>query len=55
MKSLAIAILSVLGLSACVAVPVDRPGVYVAPPAVVVQPYGYYHYYYGPRHPRHRW
>ena len=37
-------------LSGCVAVPVEPGPVYaapVAPPVVVVRPYGYYGYYYG--------
>ncbi len=54
MKKFAWILITALGLSGCVAVPVGEPGVYVAPPTVVVQPYGYYGYYgyrgYGPRH-----
>ena len=50
MKRLAILLLAGVGLAGCVAV--AEPGLYVAPPTVVVQPYGYYGYYgyYGPRH-----
>ena len=51
MKRLAILLLAGVGLAGCVAV-AEPPSVYVGPPAVVVQPYGYYGYYgyYGPRH-----
>lgn len=68
MKRLAILLLAGVGLAGCVAVaePLPPPGVYVAPPPVVVRPYGYYGYYgyyggprygyyhrhyYGPRYP----
>lgn len=48
MKSLLLVILSVAALSGCAVVPAyGPPGVYVAPPAVVVGPpygYGYYGY-----------
>jgi len=60
MKKLALILIAGLGLAGCVAVPVGEPGVYVAPPTVVVQPYGYYgyryggHNYYGPRHSYYR-
>lgn len=57
MKKLILILLAGIGLAGCVAV--AEPGVYVAPPTVVVQPYGYYGYYgyygrgyyrpYGPR------
>ena len=54
MKKLILVLLVGIGLSGCVAVPVGEPGVYVAPPTVVVQPYGYYRYggprYYGHHH-----
>jgi hypothetical protein len=52
MKKLVAVVIAVAGLAGCVAVPVGEPGVYVAPPSVVVQPYGYYGYYrgYGHRH-----
>jgi len=55
MKRLTLVVLAVAGLAGCVAVPVSEPGVYVAPPSVVVQPYFYGHYYYGPRHHRYRY
>lgn len=38
-------------LGGCVVAPVGGPPeYYAAPPAVVVQPYGYYGYYRGPHH-----
>jgi hypothetical protein len=56
MKRLTLVLLAVAGLAGCVAVPVAEPGVYVAPPTVVVQPYFYGGYYYrGGYGPRHRW
>jgi len=55
MKRLTLVVLAVAALAGCVAVPVAEPGVYVSPPTVVVQPYFYGHYYYGPRHHRYRY
>ncbi len=53
MKLLTLLILASTSLAGCVVVPVDPPGMYVAPiiaPAVVIRPYGHGHY----RGPRHR-
>lgn len=54
-KKLLVVLFAGLGLAGCVAVPVAEPGVYVAPPTVVVQPYYYGGYYYRNYGPRHRW
>ncbi len=55
MKRLAALILASAGLAGCVAVPVaEPPGVYAAPPAVVVRPYFYGGYYYGGPYGYHR-
>ncbi len=54
MKRIVLVLLAFAGLAGCVAVPVAEPGVYVAPPTVVVQPqFGYY--YYRGYAPRHHW
>jgi hypothetical protein len=49
MKTIAAVLLAAAALAGCAVVPYEpAPAVYAAPPAVVVQPYGYYGYgYYG--------
>ena len=52
MKIATLLILVITSLAGCVVAPLGGPAdVYVAAPAIVVQPYGYsYGYYGGPRH-----
>ena len=46
MKTIAALLLAAAVLGGCAVVPVEpAPVAYAAPPAVVVQPYGYYGYY----------
>jgi hypothetical protein len=48
MKTPAMIVIAASVLAGCAVVPYEpAPAVYAAPPAVVVQPYGYYGYYGG--------
>ena len=54
MKTLSMIAIAASVLAGCAVVPYEpAPVVYAAPPAVVVQPYGYYGYYGGWRGHRH--